>query len=84
MNSIEKAIEEFQAAIKRWYPDAREMSKREVTKRYTQDRKDMKKVLGLVKKGKMHQAYELACSLDTIVREEIPNSIWTIISKESW
>lgn len=43
------------------------------------DHDDLKEINRLYKEGKMEQAYNYASNLDTIVREEIPASIWKAI-----
>ena len=51
-------------------------------KMMTQDRKDLKKVLALYKKGSWKQAAEFSSHLDTAVREMIPEGIWNHIHYE--
>ncbi len=46
------------------------------------DHEDLKSVYRLIKKGKRNEAYNLALSLDTIVREEIPPAVWKNIGGE--
>lgn len=46
---------------------------------YTQDRKDLRRVLTLYKRGSWRQAGEFASHLDTMVREMVPDSIWQAI-----
>lgn len=52
-------------------------------KAYAQDRSDLTKVLRLCEKGEYKKAYKLACGLDTIVRELIPESVYSYIEEKS-
>lgn len=51
----------------------------DMRKMYTQDRKDLRRVHTLYKKGRWAEAGEFASHLDTAVRDEIPQSIWDSI-----
>jgi hypothetical protein len=51
-------------------------------KAYAQDRKDLTKVLKLCEKGEYKKAYKLAWGLDTIVRELIPESVYSYIEEK--
>lgn len=46
------------------------------TRAHPGDRDDLRKVADLVRDGKRDEAYQLAGSLDTIVRESIPDEVW--------
>jgi len=45
-------------------------------KMYVADRKDMRRVLSLYKKGEWKEAYKHARKMDTAPREYIPDKIW--------
>ena len=48
-------------------------------KQYVKDRKDLRMIVSLIKKGNLVMAGRKAWLLDTIVREQIPNKIFNII-----
>ena len=48
----------------------------EMKKMFTQDRRDLRKVLSSYKTGKWAKGGSLASNLDTAVREMIPDPIW--------
>lgn len=77
----EKLIAEFKEAIKNWKSCNGDDDK-EMTKMYVSDRKDLRKILKLFKKEKYKEAYDMAWNLDTIVREQIPSSVYEIIEME--
>lgn len=51
----------------------------DLRKSYTQDRKDLRRVQTLYKKGRWAEAGEFSSHLDTMVREMIPDPIWDVI-----
>ena len=48
-------------------------------KMFTADRKDLRHVLSLYRKGKWSEAYSHACRMDTAARELIVERIWSDI-----
>ncbi len=75
MNSkIEQALTQFQQSIEGWQP-----SKGESAKVYTSDRKQMMEVLVLCRRGQWAGAYDKARSMDTILRDNIPDALWDAI-----
>jgi hypothetical protein len=75
-----KAMEAMGKTIISWQPTRGDNAS--LKKCYTQDRKDLRKVLSLYKKGKWKEAGEFASHLDTLVRDMIPDSIWKSIQRE--
>lgn len=51
----------------------------DLRKCYTQDRRDLRRVQTLYKRGQWAKAGEFASGLDTLVREMIPDTIWESI-----
>lgn len=74
----EEAIRRLERTIKNWQPEKGDDASMRAC--YTQDRKDLRKVLSLCKRGKWQEAIEFARGLDTLVREMIPNGIWDHIT----
>lgn len=72
------AIERLEKIIDHHRPD--EYDDSSMKKMYTQDRRDLRKVLSLYKTGKWAKGEELASGLDTAVREMIPNPIWDALT----
>lgn len=72
----ETLLAEFVTAINNWRSDSKERSWRSV---YAADRAELRKVLSLCRKGALATAYNEACRLDTIVRDEIPQSVWDVL-----
>lgn len=72
-----KAILRMDQIIDSWRASPGEDA--EMRKCYTQDRKDLRRVLTLYKRGSWKQAADFADSLDTLVREMIPDPIWDSI-----
>lgn len=73
----ENAIHQMESIINRWKASPGDDAS--LRKGYTQDRKDLRHVLSLYKKGEWQQAAEFSSSLDTMVREMIPDSIWNSV-----
>lgn len=48
---------------------------------HTADRVQLNQVLTLFKNKKYKEAYKKAWGLDTIVRDQIPKAVWTILYK---
>jgi hypothetical protein len=70
---IEKDIEQENKSDK---PD------KEIIALHQQDKKDLNKILALVKQGKLSDAAELATDLDTSARDQIPSDLYEIITEE--
>ena len=77
INSTEhiQAIEDFKKNIAAWSCSPKE--DKWLSKAYAKDRKDMRKVLTQFVKGNWEKTLELGRGLDTIVRDHIPDSVWT-------
>jgi hypothetical protein len=73
----EKAILLLERTIDQWRSQPGDDV--DMRKCYTADRKDLRHVLLLYKKGKWAKAGEFASHLDTLVREMIPDPIWDVI-----
>jgi hypothetical protein len=73
---MQAAFEAFDKRIKAWQPDKGRGATKDYAAMFTQDRKDMRAVLSACRKGDWGRAAELAGSLDTILRDEIPDYLW--------
>lgn len=73
-----KDMASFQKSIRAWKNNFKD---KEMVACYKKDRKDLRKVLSLIKKGKYSQAGKLAWDVDTIVREQIPQKVYNIIAE---
>lgn len=67
----------FETKIDNWKEDNKKDKK--MVEAYTKDRKELRIILGFVKKGKYKEAGEHAYFLDTVVRDVIPSKIYNII-----
>ena len=74
---ITEQIRDLGNTIDQWRCSSEE--DKEFGKMYTADRKQMTKVLNLLKEGKLKQAYNTAHRLDTILRDNIPDSVWKLL-----
>lgn len=74
----EKDLAQFEKNIKAWKAH-NFLYDREFVKQYVKDRKDLRMIVSLIKKGNLVMAGRKAWLLDTIVREQIPNKIFNII-----
>ena len=72
---ITAEVDSFEKAIDAWKDDTADAH---MKKAYAADRKGLKNVLNLFKKGKLKEAYQVAWDLDTIVRDQIPDKVWKI------
>ena len=77
MKITSEMISKFRKNILAWQPSKYTQDIKHV---YAQDRKQLMQVFSLVKEGKLSQAGEKAYWLDTIVRDQIPNSVYRIIT----
>ena len=79
MKTITKRdLGQFEKNIKAWKAH-NFLYDREFVKQYVKDRKDLRMIVSLIKKGNLVMAGRKAWLLDTIVREQIPNKIFNII-----
>lgn len=74
---IQNALDYFQQRIRNWQPGIGE--DKETRDLYTKDRKDMRAVLSACRKGEWQKAAELTYHLDTILRDEIPKTLWDLM-----
>ena len=74
-------IEDFTKAIKEWdiCPNSRWEGDREA---YKKDREDLNIILGLCQAGNYKVAFERVQSLDTVVRDQVPDSVWDFLLEE--
>lgn len=73
---ITNEINEFTHSIDCWTSPAYELEYA-----YKADRRDMTRVLELIKKGKIKEARCMADCLDTCVRYNIPKSVWKLLKR---
>ena len=75
---MKEAFEAFNERIKAWKYDPKwyDPSSRAM---FTKDRKDMRAVLSACRKGDWERAADLAGSMDTILRDEIPDYLWNLM-----
>ena len=74
---ITKEVEQFNDSIAAWKDNGE--GDINLKKVYAQDRKDLREVLRCLKKGYLKTAYDRASFLDSIVRGQIPDSVWKIL-----
>ena len=73
---ITKPVRDFEKAIKAW--DCGKEDEKDLSAADAADRKDLQKVLDLFKKGEFKKSFNAAWGLDTIVRDQIPDSVYDI------
>jgi len=71
---MQEALDHFQQRIKNWKPG--HGGNKDEKSFYAQDRKSMRSVLSECRKGDWKKACDLAESLDTALRDEIPQLLW--------
>jgi hypothetical protein len=69
------------ARAERWNEGGKKSSKgdKKMLECYRNDRKDLKAVARLVARGKLREARDAAAELDTIVRDELPDTFFTVL-----
>ena len=75
-------IEKFEIAIKNWKAIGDHKKDKEMVALYKKDRKDLRRVVSLIKRGKFKQAGNMAWDLDSVVRDVIPIRVYNFITKE--
>ena len=75
-DTLDTAINDFKAAIASWTYTRGSSSLKAA---YSADRKDLRNVLSLMRKGQFKDAWQEAQSLDNIVRDVIPDSAWNLM-----
>ena len=81
MKITKTLLNKFEKAIKAW--DCSVQAKKndpEFAKMYMKDRRDLRKALNLLKKSKIKEAAEKIYWLDTIVRDQVPQEIYDLLS----
>jgi len=73
----DKMIQEFRDAIKNWTDP--KGPRTDLEKAYTSDRKALRKGLSLFRQGKYKEASSHLFMLDTIVRDQIPQSVYDFL-----
>lgn len=43
---------------------------------FESDRETLREIKSLIEEGKLEYAHQIACTLDSIVRDEIPSNLW--------
>jgi hypothetical protein len=77
MRTITKVeLEEFRLDINKWIATGDDTEDKEMLKTYAGDRKELKHILDLIKRGSLKRASERIYKLDTIVRDVIPRQIY--------
>jgi hypothetical protein len=72
-----KMTDDFKKAIKNWdWPDKTE---KDIIECYKRDREDMGEILALIDAGRYKLAKEHIYILDTIVRDQIPQNLYSFI-----
>lgn len=66
-------INELRDRIRAWGKGNRDKS---LTKAYAKDRQDLGRIIDAIEDGNLKRAQRIAISLDTIVRDQIPNILW--------
>ena len=75
-----QAMADFKLAIKNWRTHPRFKDDNDMKKLYIKDRKELTQVYRMIEKGLLKEAGEKAYDMDTVVRDEIPKSIYNIIA----
>lgn len=84
MRTHTQMVANFKKAIDAWECDDAEP---DMKKMYTKDRKDLRKVLTQFKNKKYVKAFNMACDLDTLVRDQIPDDVYELMldaDQEEW
>ena len=72
---------EIRSAARSWAENADDDEEdRSMAKLYRADAKDLMRVAQLVDAGRIQQARD-ACNMDTIVRDQLPNSFFDLLEK---
>jgi hypothetical protein len=73
-------LKRFDNKIKAWRnPDeGKNKDEIELDKAYTQDRKDLRHCLSLLRKGKYSDSFQAMWDLDTVVRDQIPCDVYDL------
>jgi len=85
MEKMEKIYQDFQNSIDAhtWtgVGDPNDDDYQEMVAVHVVDRAQLNQILVLFKNKKYKEAYQKAWQLDTLVREQIPKSVWDILYK---
>jgi hypothetical protein len=79
-----KNLDAFADNIAYWEDQAkfvRERGEEDLAEAYLDDARDLKRVLEAIKTGDFDTAAKIAFSLDTIVREQIPDSVYRFLQE---
>lgn len=72
-------IKDFNKAIRAWKDNGSFKNDKGMLACYKKDRADMRKIVTMLKKGQFSEAGEAMWGLDTIVRDQIPNSVYDLV-----
>ena len=76
-------IEKFEVTIRKWKAEGDDKRDKEMVACYKKDRKDLRKVVSLIKQGKFKQAGDVAWNLDSVVRDVISIRVYNFITKQA-
>jgi len=69
--------------IEGWAIQGKECSNTELAEAYASDVKDLRKVYAAIAEDNIDEAAKIADRLDTIVRDQIPESVYTFLYDET-
>ena len=76
-----KQIEKFEKVIRVWKAEGAMKRDKQMVLCYKNDRKDLRNIVSLIKRGEYEEAGNVAYWLDTVVRDLIPEEIYDVIMK---
>jgi hypothetical protein len=82
MNVANQHLKVLAQSIANWEQNGKECSDADLAEAYQSDVRDLWKVHAAMKKGDLALAAKIAFDLDTIVREQIPNSVYELLERE--
>jgi hypothetical protein len=78
-----KHLKELARSIERWGLQGKECSDAEVAGAYESDVKDLRRVHSAIAKDEIDEAAKIAFGLDTIVRDQIPESVYLFLQDKT-
>lgn len=82
MKITKDILKRFETVIENWVPD--EKDPHDLRKVYTDDRRTMRGVLKAIQDGNLKLAAKRMANMDTILRDNIPQDLYDILSENYW
>lgn len=76
-------LKELARSIERWDLQGEECSDADLAAAYASDVKDLRRVHSAIAKDEIDEAAKIASGLDTIVRDQIPESVYLFLQNET-